>query len=235
MRSISFFSVILAFAQNALAANQFITPPPMETNEDLRQNPKYIIGNEVVFRWDTDYEQVNLYLWYSDPNRSSTSNQLLRANVSSRTFSWTPNLDGFPALSSSANNVFSLYFHDSKYISGNQTHTFSHQFNVTEAAAASVTPAGLSAGAAAGIAVGATLGTILVVCLGVFMAWRLRQKRQRLGGQHSGTWDNISPAQAVVPVQAEHYTEWKPSTQALPAELGGNGHNAYAELSIVRS
>ncbi|KAJ0338712.1 hypothetical protein COL922a_005303 [Colletotrichum nupharicola] len=68
-----FFCVALAFAQNALAVNQFRRPAADGPTGDYSENPAYEVGKDITFLWDTDFDQIDLVVWSDASDKLKTS------------------------------------------------------------------------------------------------------------------------------------------------------------------
>lgn len=68
-----FLGVALAFAQNALATNQFRRPAADGPTGDYSENPAYEVGKDITFLWDTDFDQIDLVVWSDASDKLKTS------------------------------------------------------------------------------------------------------------------------------------------------------------------
>uniref|UniRef100_L2FFX0 Uncharacterized protein n=1 Tax=Colletotrichum fructicola (strain Nara gc5) TaxID=1213859 RepID=L2FFX0_COLFN len=129
-----FFCVALAFAQNALAVNQFRRPAADGPTGDYSENPAYEVGKDITFLWDTDFDQIDLVVWSDASDKLKTSlYKRLAVNLSSRAYTWKPSFDGFPAEAKTL-GVFYLTFYQAGTV---KQAAQSHYFNITDTSAAS--------------------------------------------------------------------------------------------------
>lgn len=149
----------LLLAQNALALNRFFNPPANGLTADYADNPVYVVGKEVTFSWETEYDQIDLVLWSDASDKlkialyqklrgkffyscflrflfsriRKTDQTCCSVNLASKYFAWVVSFDGFPK-DSIDYGVFYLTF----YPVGSGTQAAqSHYFNITKPAAAS--------------------------------------------------------------------------------------------------
>ncbi|KAF4913914.1 hypothetical protein CGCVW01_v010762 [Colletotrichum viniferum] len=238
-----FLCVALAFAQNALAVNQFRRPAADGPTGDYSENPAYEAGKDITFLWDTDFDQIDLVVWSDASDKLKTSlYKRIAMNLSSRAYTWKPSFDGFPAEAKTL-GVFYMTLHQAGTV---KQAAQSHYFNITDtsAASASASPSastdaavqqdgsdssgsGLSAGAVAGIAIGAALGTLLAAGAAAFLAWKRHQKKN--GADRSGPGSRGSVAFGDAAAQGYHapsgyapsgqYTS--PASYTSPSQYGG--------------
>ncbi|KAF4817811.1 hypothetical protein CGCSCA5_v005447 [Colletotrichum siamense] len=129
-----FLCVALAFAQNALAVNQFRRPAADGPTGDYSENPAYEVGKDITFLWDTDFDQIDLVVWSDASDKLKTSlYKRLAVNLSSRAYTWKPSFDGFPAEAKTL-GVFYLTFYQAGTV---KQAAQSHYLNITDTSAAS--------------------------------------------------------------------------------------------------
>ncbi|KAI8244019.1 hypothetical protein K4K57_004922 [Colletotrichum sp. SAR 10_99] len=76
-----FLCVALAFAQNALAVNQFRRPAADGPTGDYSENPAYEVGKDITFLWDTDFDQIDLVVWSDASDKLKTSLESVEQGV----------------------------------------------------------------------------------------------------------------------------------------------------------
>ncbi|KAF6807960.1 hypothetical protein CMUS01_13996 [Colletotrichum musicola] len=121
----------LVLAQNVLALNRFFNPPANGLATDYTDNPVYVVGKEVTFSWETEYDQIDLVLWSDASDKLKIAlYQKLRVNLASKYFAWVVSFDGFPK-DSIDYGVFYLTFYP---VGSGAQAAQSHYFNITKPA-----------------------------------------------------------------------------------------------------
>ncbi|KIX99363.1 uncharacterized protein Z520_04939 [Fonsecaea multimorphosa CBS 102226] len=109
--------------------NIFLNPPTNGVNNDFTLNPTYVQGSTITLQWQTTYPATDLVIWQNN----NPDSQLLAADITTTSLSWTVGTGENPPFDLSNGTVFFFQM----YNSSTTTFFSSHYFNVSDPSLAS--------------------------------------------------------------------------------------------------
>ncbi|CAM1509572.1 Fc.00g033110.m01.CDS01 [Cosmosporella sp. VM-42] len=120
-----------AFISSVRCTSTFSVPGGPGPAGDYSDNPVYKVGDQKVFQWDSDLENMDLLIWQEYPTATETESYYVRIVQNKRYTSqpWTVSLDGFSTLTRNGEDpVFYLALYQS---GSNNWDATSHYFNIS--------------------------------------------------------------------------------------------------------
>ncbi|KAJ0160916.1 hypothetical protein CTA2_7082 [Colletotrichum tanaceti] len=122
---------ILYPAALARSENGFRRPPGPGPTGDYRDNPVYMLGDEIDLQWETSLKAVDVVLWQQQPKgNAKPAFSRLAVNLKAKSLVWTVGYAGFPSYHDpELSPVYFVQLFKTGETTGNVT---SHYFNITK-------------------------------------------------------------------------------------------------------